>query len=73
MNLLWILKTDTDDDVEWSEIEDRTSGVTGTLLQEPDMTENVEKIISLAPGEENRPLVIFMDKESEFLSFSTIY
>ena len=37
------------------------------------MTENVEKIMSFAPGEGNRPLGIFMDKESEFLSFPTIY
>jgi len=34
------------------------------------MTEN---IVSFAPGEGNRPLCIFMDKESEFLSFPTIY
>ena len=33
----------------WCEIEERTSGVTDTLLQEPDMTENVEKIITFAP------------------------
>jgi len=37
------------------------------------MTENVKKIMSFAPGEGNRPLGIFMDKESEFLSFPTIY
>ena len=64
---------DGDDDDGWSEVEDRPSGVTDTLLQEPDMTENIEKIISFAPGEGNRPLGIFMDKESEFLSFPTIY
>ena len=42
------------------------------LLEEPDITEKVEKIISFAPGEGNLPLGIFMDKESEFLSFPTI-
>ena len=31
------------------------------------------EIISFAPGEGNRPLGIFMDKDSEFLSFPTIY
>ncbi|KAK2548554.1 hypothetical protein P5673_031224, partial [Acropora cervicornis] len=36
-------------------LEERTSGVTDTLLQEPDMTENVEKI-TFAPGEGNKPL-----------------
>ena len=42
-------------------VEERTSGVTDTLLQEPDMTENVEKIITFAPGEGNKPSGIFMD------------
>ena len=44
-----------------------------TLLQEPDMTEHGDKIISFAPGEGNRPQGIFIDKDSEFLSFPTIY
>ena len=52
---------DDDDDDGWTEVEDPPSGVTDTLLQEPDMTENVEKIMSFAPGEGNRPLGIFMD------------
>ena len=64
---------DDDDNDGWSEVEDHPSGVKDTLLQEPDMTESVEKIISFAPGEGNKPLGIFMDKESEFLSFTTIY
>ena len=46
------------------------SGVANTLLQEPDMTENV---VSFTPGEGNIPLGIFMDNKSEFLSFPTIY
>ena len=54
-------------------MEERTSGVRDTLLQEPDITENVEKIITFASGEGNKPLGIFMDKDSEFLSFPTIY
>ena len=54
-------------------MEERTSCVIDTLLQEPDMTENFEKIITFAPGEGNKPLGIFMDKDSEFLSFPTIY
>ena len=64
---------DNDDDDAWCDVEDRPSGVTDNLLQEPDMTEKVKKIISFAPGEGNRPLGIFMDKESEFLSFPTFY
>ena len=38
-----------------------------------DISEDVEKIINFAPGEGNKPLGIFMDKQSEFLSFPTIY
>ena len=67
------LVTDCNGDDGWCEVEERTSGVTDTLLQEPDMTENVEKIIMFATGEGNKPLGIFMDKDSEFLSFPTIY
>ena len=44
-----------------------------TLLQEPDITQDGDKILSFVPGEGNRPLGIFMDKDSEFLSFPTIY
>ena len=43
-------------------VEERTSGVTDTLLKVPDMTENVEKIITFEPGEGNKPLGIFMDR-----------
>ena len=65
--------TDCNGDDGWCEVEERTSGVTDTLLQEPDIIENVENIITFAPGEGNKPLGIFMDKDSEFLSFPTIY
>ena len=54
-------------------MKERTSGVTDTLLQEPDMTENVEKIITFAPGEGNKPLGVVMDKDYEFLSFISHY
>ena len=67
------LVIDCNGDDGWCEVEERTSGVTDTLLQEPDMTENVEKIITFASGEGNKPLGIFMDKDSEFLSFPTAY
>ena len=67
------LVTDCNGDDGWCEVEERTSGVTDTLLQEPDITENAENIITFAPGEGNKPLGIFMDKDSEFLSFPTIY
>ena len=56
----------------WCEVEERTLGVTDTLLQEPEMTENVEKI-TFEPGEGNKPLGLYMDKDSEFLQFPTVY
>ena len=44
------------------------------LLQEPDIAQYGDRIISFAPGEGNRPLgSLFIDKDSEFLSFPTIY
>ena len=67
------LVIDCNGDDGWCEVEERTSGVIDTLLQEPDMTENFEKIITFAPGEGNKSLGIFMDKDSVFLSFPTIY
>ena len=36
------------------------------------MTENVEKIITFAPLEGNKPFGIIIDKDSEFLSFPSI-
>ena len=56
--------TDCNGNDGWRDVEERTSGVTDTILQEPDMTENVEKIITFAPGEGNKPLVLFMEKKT---------
>jgi len=43
------------------------------LLQPQEMTNGVDKVICFAPGEGNRPLGIFMDTESEYLSFPTVF
>ena len=64
---------DNDTDDEWCETTEQPSGVMDTLLQEPDVTQDGDRILSFAPGEGNRPLGIFMDKDSEYLSFPTIY
>ncbi|XP_078380326.1 uncharacterized protein LOC144663301 [Oculina patagonica] len=64
---------DSDSDDDWSEERERPSGVMDTLLQEPDMNENGDNIMSFAPAEGNRPLGLFIDRDSEFLSFPTIY
>ena len=44
-----------------------------TLLEEPEITQQGDKIISFAPSEGDRPLGLFIDKDSEFLSFPSIY
>ncbi|XP_078383037.1 uncharacterized protein LOC144665645 [Oculina patagonica] len=64
---------DSDSYDDWSEERERPSGVMDTLLQEPDMNEHGDNIMSFAPAEGNRPLGLFIDKDSEFLSFPTIY
>ena len=56
---------DNDTDDEWCETTERSSGVMDTLLQEPDITQDGDRILSFAPGEGNRPLGIFMDKDSD--------
>ena len=38
---------DDDDDDTWCEVEDHVPGFTNTLLQEPDMTENVRRLLVL--------------------------
>ena len=40
---------DREKDDGWCEVDERLSGVTDTLLQEPDITENGDRIISFAP------------------------
>ena len=49
------------------------SNLSQITISEPDMTENVENIITFAPGEGNKPFSIFMNKDSQFLSFPIIY
>ena len=43
-----------------------------TLLQETDITQDGDRIISFIPGEGIRPLGIFADKDSQFLFFSPL-
>lgn len=59
----------------WAEetnIEDRATGNTDTMLQSVDFRE-FNQILSVAPGENNIPLSIVQDKYSEFLAFPAIY
>ena len=62
---------DNDTDDEWCETTERSSGVMDTLLQGPDITQDGDRILSFA-REGNRPLGIFMHKDSEFLSLRFI-
>ena len=62
-----------DDSDGWCEVDEHPSGSTDLLLQEPDVGENANRVISFTPGEGNKPLGIFMDKDSEYLSFPTIF
>ena len=40
-----------DDSDSWCEVDEHPSGSTDTLLQEPDVGENANRVISFAPGE----------------------
>lgn len=62
-----------DSEDEWCELPDRPLGVMDTMLQEPDVTECADNVISFAPREGNKPLGIFIDRDSEFLAFPSIY
>ena len=57
----------------WCEVEERPAGVMDTLLAEPDVTQDYDHILSFGPGEGNKPLGLFVDKNSEYLSFPTIF
>ena len=49
------IDNDDDDDDNWCEVDERYSGVTDTLLQDPEIAGNGDNIISFAPGEGNKP------------------
>ena len=62
-----------DDSDGWCEVDECPSGSINTLLQEQDVGENANRVVSFVPGEGNKPLGILMDKDSEYLSFPTIF
>lgn len=64
------MKTD-----DWTEDEnfcDRPTGNIDTVFHAMDFRE-INQILSLAPGENQTPLRLFQDYNSEFLAFPTIY
>ena len=63
---------DSSDD-NWCEIEERPAPVMDTLLAEPDTAQDSDLVFNFAPGEGNKPLGLFTDKDSEYLSFPTIF
>ena len=75
-NSIFNTGVDSQDEVDnndWCEVEESPSGVTDTLLQESNIVENADRIISFAPGEGNKPLGIFLDKDSDYHSFPSIF
>ena len=64
---------EVDNNGDWFEVEKRPSGVTDTLLQESHIVENADRIIIFAPCEGTRPLGIFLNKDSKYLSFPSIF
>jgi hypothetical protein len=65
--------SDNNSDDNWCEIEERPAPVMDTLLVEPDTVQDSELVFNFAPGEDNKPLGLFTDKDSEYLSFPTIF
>lgn len=53
--------SEKDDSDGWCEVDECPSGITGTLLQEPDIVENADRVISFTPEEGNKPFGIFID------------
>lgn len=58
---------------DWCEVEERPLAVTDTLLQESNIVENADRIVSFSPDKGNKPLGIFLDKDSEYFSFPSIF
>ncbi|XP_064649920.1 uncharacterized protein LOC135501632 [Lineus longissimus] len=58
-------------DDHFEEIQDDTPGNLDTLLDEPEISNSY--VYSFAPGENQRPLGLFQDKDSEYLCFPSIF
>ena len=52
----------------WCELDECPSGVTDALFLEAEVAENAAELFLLYPEKGNKPLRIFMDKYSEYLS-----
>ena len=60
-----------DDSDTFSEIDDSDSLPVMTLLDEPEI--RTENVISVAPGEGQRPVSLFKDPNAEYLAFPTLF
>ena len=67
------LTVESDDSDNFSEVDEseKIAGNMDTLLNEADP--NSEFVFVFAPGENQKPLGLFLDKDSEYLSFPTIF
>ena len=68
-------ETENDKEDDWEETQETNlpPGVLDTLLQPQDLTDEARRIYSFAPAEGNTPVSVFMDKNSEELSFPTLF
>lgn len=74
VHVLEYKETETEID-EWTEdpnFESRLTGNTDTLLHPTDV-KSLNKIISVAPGENQTPLGFYQDPNAEYLAFPTIF
>ena len=62
---------ETEDDWDETQDKDLPPGTVNTLLQPQDLTDEARQIYSFAAAKGNTPISIFMDKNSEELSFPT--
>ena len=65
-------RRDADDWTEDEYFHERITGNTDTVLQPLDFRE-YNQVLSLAPGENQSPLGLFQDMNSEYLAFPTLY
>ena len=63
------------DDDNWDESGENNlpPGILDTVLKPQDLTDEARRIYSFAPAEGNTPVSLFMDKNSEELSFPTLF
>ena len=65
------INAESDDSDSFSEVDETDNVPVMTLLEEPTIDRNA--VVSVAPGEGQRPLSIFKDPDAEYLAFPTLF